>query len=312
MGRQIAEAAVRTGRFEITAVAESDPDRAAEFARYFGGSAYPSVDALFDEARIDAVYIALPHDLHLPACQAAAAAGVHVLIDKPLCNTAEEGTQISELAARSGRVWMIGLSYRFRSEWRRAAEIIRSGELGEIYFVSDVIVESGRVMPEWYWRAASGGGIIQLQSHHCFDRIAWLLDSLPQQVGCRVARSPSDETERAAHITVAYSNGAVAEMALSFGLRYGPWGHALFMMQGIDGMLQIDAQQRALTIAGPNGVRTEHHSTDDWMAQEASDFADAIDGLRPAFPGIAEGVAALRGALAARAAAASGRWISVE
>jgi predicted dehydrogenase len=311
MGRQIAEAALRTGRFEIAAVAEPDSERAAAFVRHLGGQAFADVPTLFDQAQVDAAYVALPHDLHLPACAAAAAAGVHVLIDKPLCNTIEEANRISELAAESGRIWMMGLSYRFRAEWRRAAEIVRSGELGEVYFVSDVIVESARAMPAWYWRAASGGGVIQLQSHHCFDRIGWLLDSEPQKVACSVVRLPSEETERAAQFAVTYANGAVAEVGLSFGMRYGPWGKALFLMQGVDGVLQIDAQQRALTVAGPSGVRTEHHSEDDWMAREASDFADAIEGKGPASPGVAEGVAALRGALAARAAADSQAWVTV-
>lgn len=312
MGRQIAEAALRTGSFEIAAVADTDAERASMFARQLGGRAFTDVPTLFDEAEVHAAYVALPHDLHLPACETAAAAAVHVLIDKPLCNTLEEGERISELAAQSGRVWMTGLSYRFRAEWRRAAEIIRSGELGEVYFVSDVIVEAAPAMPAWYWSAASGGGVIQLQSHHCFDRIGWLLDSVPQEVACRVAKLPSDETERAAQLSVTYANGAVAEVALSFGMRYGPWGAAQFIIQGVEGVLQIDAQQRAVTIAGHDSIRTEHFLADDWMAREAGDFADAIQGKRPAFPGVAEGVAALRGALAARAAAGAHGWVAVE
>lgn len=312
MGRQIAEAALRTSRFEIAAVADTDAERAAGFAHQLGGRAFTDMRTLFEEVQVDAAYVALPHDLHLPACQLAAAAGAHVLIDKPLCNTAEEGAEISELAAQSGRVWMMGLSYRFRAEWRRAAEMIRSGELGQVYFVSDVIVESAPVMPAWYWSAASGGGAIQLQSHHCFDRIGWLLDSVPEQVACRVATLPEEETERAAHLAVTYANGAIAHVALTFGMRCGPWGKALFLMQGVDGTLQIDAQQRALTVVNQRGVRTEHHLTDDWMAREAAEFADAIEGSGPAFPGVAEGVAALRGALAARAAVDAPGWIAVE
>lgn len=311
MGRQIAEAALRTGRFEIAAVAETDKGRAEAFARQFGGRAFTDVTTLFAEAQVDAAYVALPHDLHLSACEAGAAAGVHLLIDKPLCNTMAEADRIGELAARSGRVWMTGLSYRFRSEWRRAAEIIGSGELGDVYFVSDVIVEAAPATPAWYWQAASGGGVLQLQSHHCFDRVGWLLGSEPRMVACRVVRLPSEDTERAAQVTVAYANGAVAELALSFGTSYGPWGRALFVVQGVDGALQIDGQHRTLTVAGRHGVRSEHHSADDWMAREVGDFAHAIEGKGEPFPGVAEGTAALRGALAARAAADSPDWVPV-
>jgi predicted dehydrogenase len=311
MGRQIAEAALRTGRFEIAAVAEPDAGRAETFVRTLGGRAFTDIATLFAEAQVDAAYVALPHDLHLPACEAGAAAGVHMLIDKPLCNTLAEAERISELADESDRLWMTGLSYRFRAEWRRAAEIIRSGELGDVYFVSDVIVESAPALPGWYWQAASGGGVIQLQSHHCFDRIAWLLDSEPRTVACRVVKLPTEQTERAAQIAVTYANGAVAELALSFGMNYGPWGNALFVAQGADGALQIDAQQRTLTVVGRDGVRTENHSGDDWMAREAGDFADAIEDRTRPYPGVAEGIAALRGALAARAAADSPGWVDV-
>ncbi|RNL62533.1 gfo/Idh/MocA family oxidoreductase [Nocardioides marmoriginsengisoli] len=307
MGRRVAAAAVGTGRFEVVAVADADRVRAESLAGEYGASAHGGVADLCAVPDLDAVYVGLPHALHLEACAAAAAAGVHVLVDKPLCTTAAEADRIGALAAASDRVWMVGFSYRYRAEWQRAQQIIAGGELGLPYFVLDTAIEAYVSTPGWYWDAAAGGGTIQLQSHHSFDRIAWLIDSDATGVSCRIVRPPGS-AEVSAQISATYRSGLVAGISLSFGRTYDAVPRTLFVLQAERGMLEID-EDRTLRVTTADGVLTESHADDDWLGHELGAFAGAVDGDGFPFPGIAAGRAALQCALAAERAATSDSWM---
>lgn len=311
MGERLARAAVGTGRFTVTAVADTDLDRARELAGRYAASAHAGIEELFTAADIDAVYIALPHHLHRPACLAAAAAGVHVLVDKPLCATVEDADQILAAAKDSPAVWMVGFSYRFRSEWRRTHSLVSSGAIGTPYFVSDVVVEAYASTPAWYWEAASGGGVLQLQSHHTFDRQRWLLGRPAVQVACTVVPLPGG-TERSVQISADYGDGAISGTSLSFGLGYDAHQpRTLFVIQGETGMIQLD-DTRTLRLITGDGIRTEEHDRDDWLGREITEFAEAVDGSLTRYPSLDDGVAALRGVVAAARAARTGMWVRLD
>jgi predicted dehydrogenase len=310
MGQRVAQAARDSGRFTVTAVADVDPARADALAAQFGATAFPDADRLLAGMPVDAVYIGLPHHLHLPACLAAGVADVHVLVDKPLCNTLREAEQIQAVAKASGRAWVVGFSYRFRSEWRRAQEVIASGEIGEPYFVVDVITEAAESLPGWYWDAASGGGILQLQAHHSFDRIGWLVGREPTRLAASTVGSPGG-VARSAQVSVDYPGPVAAGISLSFGLGYAAPPATLCVVHAEDGLVQLDAD-RTLRIVTPAGRRLERHTRDDWLGRELHAFADAIDGRADGVPTVEDGIRALRCAVLAERAAALGTWVSVD
>src|SRR5687767_2324635 len=74
-------------RVRLVAAADPRPEPRARFEREFGGTAYESVDALCADARINAIYIATPHELHAEHAIAAARAGKHILVEKPMAIT---------------------------------------------------------------------------------------------------------------------------------------------------------------------------------------------------------------------------------
>lgn len=310
MGQRVAQAARDSGRFTVTAVADIDGSRADALAAEFGATAFPDVDRLLAGGPVDAVYVGLPHQLHLPACLAAGAADVHVLVDKPLCNTLDEAEQIQAVAEVSGRAWVVGFSYRFRSEWRRAHQVIASGEIGEPYFVVDVITEAASAMPGWYWDPASGGGVLQLQAHHSFDRIGWLLGREPARLAASTTGSPTG-VARSAQVSVDYPGPVAAGISLSFGLGYTAPPATLCVVHAERGMVQLDAD-RTLHVATPAGHRIEPHEHDDWLGRELHAFADAIDGRAESLPTVEDGVRAVRCAVLAQRAAELGTWVSFD
>lgn len=310
MGTQVAAAALRSGRFEVVAVADSDPALVRALAQQLGATAHDHFQTLCTAGGLDAVYIGLPHDLHADACVAAAQADLHVLLDKPLCNSLAEADRIQHTAAASGRTWMVGFSYRFRAEWIRAASLITAGGIGAPYFVSDVIVEAYEHVPRWYSDESRGGGALQLQAHHSFDRLAWLLGTAPTEITGRVAR-PAGSADLAAHVMAVYPPDVGVAISVALGHGYDVRPRMVFVIQGDTGMLEID-DSRTLRHTTALGTTIESFAGDDWLERELNGFARAIDGTGTAFPGLSEGRAALECVLAARIASTTQGWVSVD
>jgi predicted dehydrogenase len=117
----------------VAAVGARDMPSAQEFAAKYGiARAHGSYEALVDDPDLDAVYVLLPTSLHGRWTRAALAAGKHVLCEKPFTANAAEAREIAELAARSDRVVMEAIQYRYHPLTSRVEQVIASGELGRL------------------------------------------------------------------------------------------------------------------------------------------------------------------------------------
>lgn len=301
MGARFGEAAQAMSVFTVTGVVDQQADRASALAARLGAQPFTSIEQL--AGRVDAVYIGVPHDQHLAACVAAAAAGIHVLIDKPLCNTADEARAIGAAAFAAGIRVMVGFSYRYRAEWVRAAQIVASGAIGRPRLAIDVLIEAAAATPAWYWDEAAGGGVVQLQSHHCFDRLAWVLGDRFTTVACQTAAQPGF-AEDTAVITAVTARGTIAAIDIGLGRTYTAAPQPSTVIQGDLGHITIDHERR-ITLHTDEGVTELDYADDDWLTSELAAFAAFITDNEPA-PGVPEGTAALDCALAAAASAREG------
>lgn len=117
----------------VTAIAGRDPDHARTVADGLGiPRAHGSYEALLADDGVDAVYIPLPNHLHAEWTIRAAAAGKHVLCEKPLALSAAQATEMVDACARAGVVLMEAFMYRLHPTWQRVLELVRSGRLGRI------------------------------------------------------------------------------------------------------------------------------------------------------------------------------------
>jgi predicted dehydrogenase len=122
-----------TSEVVVAAVAARDASRAQAFAAKHGiAEAYNSYEALIADPDLDAVYNPLPNGLHGKWTRAALDAGKHVLCEKPFTANAAEAREVAELAAKSDRVVMEALHYRYHPCASRVEEILASGELGKL------------------------------------------------------------------------------------------------------------------------------------------------------------------------------------
>ena len=117
----------------VQAVAARDGAAARAFAaKHDIPDAHAGYDALYESDRVDAVYVATPHSLHLPHASDALRAGKAVLCEKPLTTSAEECRQLMDVANSSGGYTMEAMWTWFLPAIRRAKEWVDAGRIGEL------------------------------------------------------------------------------------------------------------------------------------------------------------------------------------
>lgn len=117
---------------ELVAFADPIVERAEKMAETYDGKAYSSYEDLLANETVDAVSVCTPNYLHAPMAIAAANAGKHVLVEKPMAVSTEEGEQMIEAAKKNGVYLMVGHNQRLMPPHVKAKEILESGKLGKV------------------------------------------------------------------------------------------------------------------------------------------------------------------------------------
>jgi predicted dehydrogenase len=130
-------------------------------------------------ADLDVLSIATPTTLHAPMAVAALEAGVHVLSEKPLAESAEVGERMVQAAERNQRVLDVSFNHRRRGVVKALRELIQSGDLGPIYYAKAGWVRRQGIptLGSWFTRrATAGGGPLMDLGIHMVDIALYLLD----------------------------------------------------------------------------------------------------------------------------------------
>lgn len=134
--RAVIPAIQHAANARLVAIASREWARAEEAARFHGiPHAYGAYEALLDDRDVQAVYIPLPNALHHRWTLACAAAGKHVLCEKPLALTAAECEEMAAACRRHGVALMEAFMYRFHPRTERVASLIAEGTLGDLRIV---------------------------------------------------------------------------------------------------------------------------------------------------------------------------------
>jgi len=151
---------------QLVAVADPDAKQAEFVARTLGCAAVTDIDALLD-LKLDAVTIAAPTHLHRDIALACIARGVHVMVEKPIASSVEEGNEIINAARRAGLTLMVGHVERFNPAVEAIKDAIRNEDI-----LSIAITRVGPFPP----RMSNVGVVIDLAVHD-IDLIRWFTDS---------------------------------------------------------------------------------------------------------------------------------------
>ncbi len=169
--------------------------------------AYGSYARLLEDPEIEAVYNPLPNHLHVPISIQAAAAGKHVLCEKPVALSAEEALKLIEARDHAGVLIQEAFMIRQHPQWRRARELVRTGRIGELRVVqgsfSYMNLDPGNVRNQ---AGIGGGGLYDIG---CYPIVAarFLFDAEPVRVVSQIEYDPDFETDRLASVLLEFPNG---------------------------------------------------------------------------------------------------------
>jgi predicted dehydrogenase len=293
-------------RVEVVGGFSPTEARRAAFHARFGIPVVESADAIFDDPAVDYVVILTPPSSHLELAARAAAAGKHVLLEKPLEISLERSRQVVETAERSGIALGTVLQRRFRPTLVDTARLIREGALGTIVSAS---LRLSNWRPQDYYDepgrgtlARDGGGVLLTQAIHTIDQFI-ALAGLPAEVTGYAVTSAVHrmETEDLVHAALRFENGAIG--ALSATTAAYPGFPDLIEILGTGGSARLEGDGGTISLVDGRRIDLKDDAADGGSGADPMAFshhnhravhADFLDALATGRPPHAAGTEALK------------------
>jgi len=276
----LADAINRSGKLTITACYSRSEEKRAAFAAKYGCRAVPSYEAILADKDIEAVINTTPNGVHLETTRAAADAGKHVFLDKPIANTVSDGRRITEICRKAGVVLALGYQRRRESQFRWIKRQIDEGLFGKLVNAEANISRDrlGKIdLGSWRYQAAGmpGGVMLQIGIHYT-DVLEYLIGPV-KAVSGQFARLvlPGDNPD-VASLVLEHENGALSTLNASYASAseyylmniYGKEATAYYdMFEGLRMLKRGEKKPVKVSFADK-----------DTIAEELEEFADAVRG----------------------------------
>ena len=200
---------------KLVACCSRNPDSAKQFADRFQIASYRTLDEMLADPKVDAVSICTPSGAHMEPAVAAAAAGKHVIIEKPLEITLKRCDRIIEACEMAG----VTLATIFPSRFHKCSQLLKKAieqgrfgtlSLGDAYvkwYRTQAYYDSGEWRGTWQ---LDGGGALMNQAIHSVDLLTWLMGPVAE-ISARTATLAHDriEVEDVATASLRFENGAL-------------------------------------------------------------------------------------------------------
>lgn len=312
----------------VQLVAFCDPvlERAEAFASQYGGKAYSNYEDMLKQEQLDAVSVCTPNTLHAPMSIAAAEAGLHVLVEKPMATSEEEAQAMIEAAERNGVFLMVGHNQRLMPPHVKAKEILQSGILGKVLTFRTSFGHPG---PEgwsvdgkesWFFRKdeAFVGAMGDLGVHKS-DLIRWLLDDEVAEVAAFVGTQHKEDTDvdDNASCLLRMRSGATGTLVASWTYYRGEDNSTVLWCE--NGVIKIGTDPVDQVIVELRDGTVNKYQVGDIATNEKQTVSGVIDAFidsivnkeKPSISG-EEGLKSLKVILKALESQATGRIVSVE
>jgi len=284
---------------------------------------YDDLELMLDGEAVDFVDIASPPASHADSIRAALNAHAHVLVEKPLCLTLDDFSELVRLAAERRRVLMCVHNWKYAPPYAAARIAIAAGRLGDVQFVS---IDRLRTEPagaggagaKWRASAQSGGGILIDHGWHVFYLMRWLLGGVePNSISAQLGSPASGDVDELdvddlADARIVFHGGAIGRSHLSW---RAPVRRTSALIYGELGCIEIEGDRAVLTdrsgkaedLSLPDIADDSYHPA--WFGGVAEEFERTItegpDSMASRL-NLAEAGSSLRLIVAARESSARG------
>ena len=299
---------------ELVAIFSSDREKRSELAQKYGVEVgtYDQFEELAKATRLDAVYIATPNSEHCSWTERAAAAGLHVLTEKPMAVTEEECDRMIRATEDRGLFLMVAYRLHFEKVNLEAMRLIRSGRIGEPRFFSSVFshqVREGDIRT----RGDLAGGALYDLGLYCINAARYIFEAEPVEVFANRVQAHDSRSEEVDEMTTAilrFPRDRIAQFTCS----QGAFSVANYRVVGTEGDLLVDPafeyreglELRLKTKNREEALRVEGR---DQFAPELVYFSDCIITKRKPEPSGEEGRLDVRIIRALQKSAEEGRAV---
>ena len=293
---------------ELRWVCDLDVDRAARAAGGGGAVAVTDdLDAVLADPDVAAVAVATPAHTHVAVVLACLEAGKHVLVEKPLATSVDDGRKLVEVAADAGLVLMCDHTYCYTPAVRRLREMVRGGELGEIQYVDSTRINLGLVQQDVdvFWDLAP----------HDLSILDHVLppDARPVAVSAHGADPIGAGRICVGYLTLPLANGGMAHVTVNWlsptkvRTMHVGGSRRMVVWDDMNPAQRLSVHDRGVELSGPVSPEARRDTLISYrigdMVAPALPEAEALGGV------IAEMVAAVREGRPAATSGASGLWV---
>lgn len=180
MGRGHALLAPKLG-IELVALCDNVDAAAQRLQQEIGVGAVTNVERVMENDGIELVIIATHHDAHHPLALAAAAAGKHMLVEKPLCLRYEQAVEVAEAVEQAGVKLVINCKFRINPTVQKVRQLLPRPRISHGQLAMDTTGAS-RPRGGWIWHPDDGGGLLISTAVHTVDLLAYVMNSRAERV----------------------------------------------------------------------------------------------------------------------------------
>lgn len=284
MGRNHARVYREMDNVDLVAVEDRNPQTAAKAGRDFSVPHYSDFAKMLDECKPDLVTLAVPTSLHYEVALDLMARGIHVLVEKPIASTLEQGEAMIEAAKKNGVVLAVGHIERFNPAAMELCRRLREGMAGRIYKI-----HAERLSP-YPSRIQDAGVVIDLASHD-IDMLRYLMNEDITRLYGETLRTINSDREDMFNGVMRFRGGAIGVLDVNW---ITPTKVRRVTITGARGMFRCDLLSQELYFyeneVGPSqwdalsvlrgvsegnilGIRIQRHEP---LAAELTDFVNAI------------------------------------
>ena len=244
---------------------------------------YANYADVMSDSQVDAVVIVTPTGLHCRLVKAAAAAGKHVFCEKPMATSAEECDEMIAACKKAGVKLQLGFMRRFDKGFRRAKEVVASGEIGDVTLIKS-FTHGPSEPKEWMYDISKSSGPIGEVNSHDFDTLRWYAGSEVRTIHAigRNFRSPEKSDKYPNYydtcaVLLEFENGI---LGMVDGAQYVQYGYdARAEILGTKGNVSVGTQHADSVVIARADMTLGSNAMPSWRAL----FADAYVGEARAF-----------------------------
>ncbi|QDF38815.1 Gfo/Idh/MocA family oxidoreductase [Bradyrhizobium symbiodeficiens] len=247
IARSFASGVAAAQDVKIVAIASRDASKAEGFAREFGiEHHFASYEAMLCNSEVDAVYVPLPNTMHAEWSIRAAAAGKHVICEKPLAMSAGEATEMFAAAEQYGVILREAYPYLAQPQTVRTRELIAEGAIGRVQLIRASFGVPFSDRSNIRLNPTLGGGSLLDAGSYPVSLCRMLVGAPPKRVQA-VARWTADALDRTLVATIDFANGVLAQISCSFATAF----HRHALIVGEQGVIETDYTNHAWSGSHP-------------------------------------------------------------